>query len=114
MTGVSGSDDGVVGAVLRLADLAGKIEQVDSSATRRIGELARDWAAARDQLDDLCGVAGALAGRADEIDEHVAEIGGLLARMAGQISDLTAPADEADGGRGLPGEPGAAVVEARR
>ena len=66
MTGPSGSgDDGTVAAVLRLADLAGKIERVDSAATRRTDELARDCAAAQDQVDVLCGVLAALTGRAE-------------------------------------------------
>ena len=90
-------DDGTVAAVLRLADLAGKIERVENAVTRRIDELARDCAAAQEQVDGLCGALGALTGRADEIEQRLAEVSALLGRMSGQISALTTPPGEADG-----------------
>lgn len=98
MTGQDQSrDDGTVAAVLRLADLAGKIERVDNAATRRIDELARDCAAAREQVTGLRGALGALTGRAEDIEEHLAEVSALLGRMSGQISALaTGPTGAGD------------------
>ncbi len=90
-------DDGTVAAVLRLADLAGKIERVESAVTRRVDELARDCAAAQEQVDGLCGTLGALTGRAEEIEQRLAEVSALLGRMSGQISALTTPPGETDG-----------------
>ncbi len=80
-------DDGLVAAVLRLADLAGKIERVDGAATRRIAHLARELAAAQDQL-------GALSGRAGEIEQRLTEVGALLSRLSGQIGALVSPSGE--------------------
>lgn len=82
--------------MLRLADLAGKIERVEGAATRRIDELARDCAAAQDQVDALCGLLAALTGRADEIEQHLSEVNTLLGRMSGQISALIAPPGEGE------------------
>ncbi len=97
MTGRGESrDDGAVAAVLRLADLAGKIEQVDSGAGRRFDRVARDCASAQQQVDGLCGAVGALTGRAEDIEERLAEVSALLGRMSGQLSALTAPPAEAD------------------
>jgi len=89
-------DDGTVAAVLRLADLAGKIERVDGDASRRIDELARDCASAQQQVEGLCGAVGALTGRAEDIEQRITDISVLLGRMSGQISVLTAPPAEAD------------------
>jgi len=101
MNGLSGSgDDGTVAAVLRLADLAGKIEQVEGAASRRFDELARDCAAAHDQVSGLTTVLGGLTGRVDEIDGQLAEVTGLLDRMSGQISTLTESDRGADDQRG--------------
>ena len=97
MTGHNGSgDDGAVAAVLRLADLAGKIERVDNTAARRIDDLARDCAAAQDQLDAIYGSISTLRGRADEIDGRLTEVGSLLGRMSAQISALIPAPGEAD------------------
>ncbi len=97
MTGHNGSgDDGAVAAVLRLADLAGKIERVDNTAARRIDDLARDCAAAQDQLDAIYGSISTLSGRADEIDGRLTEVGSLLGRMSAQISALIPAPGEAD------------------
>jgi hypothetical protein len=92
----SGGDDGTVAAVLRLADLAGQIERVEGVAARRIDELARDCAAAQEQVGAVGGLVAALAGRADEIEAHLAEVSALLGRMSGQISALVAPAGEGE------------------
>ena len=95
--GVSGQgsagDEGTVAAVLRLADLAGQIERVDSAARSRIDELARDCAEARDRFEALCGSLGELAGRADETEERLAEVSVLLGRMASEISALMPSGD---------------------
>ena len=91
MTSSNGSpDDGTVAAVLRLADLAAKAERADA----RIDELARDCTAAIDQVADMRGTLGTLAGRADQIENRLAEVSGLLSRMSAQITALTEqPAD---------------------
>jgi hypothetical protein len=102
-------DVGAVAAVLRLADLAGQIERVDGAARSRIDELARDCAEARERFDALCGSVGDLAGRADEVEERLAEVSVLLGRMAGEISALmpsgNVGADEPAGYRVHPGAP---------
>jgi hypothetical protein len=87
-------DDGAVAAVLRLADLAGKIERVDSGTARRIDDLARDCAVAQDQLDAVYGAVSTLSGRADEIEDRLTEVGTLLGRMSAQISALIPAPDE--------------------
>jgi len=97
MTGHGESrDDGTVAAVLRLADLVGKIERVDSEARRRIDELTHDCASARQQVDGLSGAVGVLTGRAEDIEQRLTEVSALLGRMSGQLSALTAPPAEAD------------------
>jgi hypothetical protein len=86
--------DGTVAAVLRLADLAGKIEHVDGAATRRAEELARDCAAVREQVTGLSEALGTLGGRADHAEQSLAKITELLGRMAAQITALgEQPAD---------------------
>ncbi|HET9894612.1 MAG TPA: hypothetical protein VFQ44_06725 [Streptosporangiaceae bacterium] len=99
---MSGQDqpggESTVAAVLRLADLAGQIERVDNAASRRIDDLARDCVAAQDQLDAVCGLLEGLAGRADEAEERLAEVSGLLGRMSAQINALFAPDDAAGQG----------------
>ena len=97
MTGHHGSgDDGTVAAVLRLADLAGKIEHVDNAAKRRIDDLARDCAAVQDQLDALYGSISTLTARADEIDGRLTEVGELLGRAVGQMNALVPVPGEAE------------------
>jgi len=91
--------DDTVAAVLRLTDLAAKVERVENASTRRIDELARDCAAAGEQLAELRSARGTLTGRADEIEQRLAEVGALLGRMSGQIDALTAPADGPAGER---------------
>jgi hypothetical protein len=91
MTSSNGSgDDGTVAAVLRLADLAAKVERTDA----RIDQLARDCTAAIDQIAGLRGTLGTLAGRADQIENRLADVSSLLSRMSAQITALTEqPAD---------------------
>lgn len=85
VTGHGGSgDDGTVAAVLRLADLAGQIELVEGAATRRMDELARDCAAAQEQVDAFCGLLAALTGRADEIEQHLGEASPFSAACRGR------------------------------
>ena len=97
-----GPADGVMAAaVLKLADLAARVERVEQSAGQRIGELAVSCAEALAQVASLREEAGTLGGRADGIEARLAEAGALLARMSGQIDHLTAAQDE-------PGGPGAA------
>jgi hypothetical protein len=90
-------EEGAVAAVLRLTDLAGKIERVDSDVTRRIDALARDCAATQEQVDRLSGVLGALTGQADDIKQRLTEVTALLGSMSAQISALAAPSGEMDG-----------------
>jgi hypothetical protein len=98
MTTQNGSaDDGTAAAVLRLADLAGKIERTETTAARRIDELARDCTAAQDRLDALDHTISTLTGRADDIEQHVADVSTLLARMSTQITALTTPPSDGDG-----------------
>ncbi len=92
MTSSNGSvDDGTVAAVLRLAELAAKVERADA----RTGELARDCAAATGQVADL---RGTLAGRAGQTESRLAEVSGLLSRITAQITALSAQPGEPDGG----------------
>jgi hypothetical protein len=98
VTGQAHSDkDGTVAAVLRLADLAGKIERVDSDVTRRTDELTQDCAATQEQVDRLRGLLGTLTGQAEDIEQRLADMTALLSRMSSQISMLAAPAGETDG-----------------
>ena len=82
-------DDGTVAAVLRLADLAARIERADA----RIGELARDRAAADERIAELRDALAALAGRAGQADRQLAELAGLLGRLT---DAMTAPAGGPD------------------
>lgn len=55
-------DSGLVAAVLKLTDLAARVEQVEQSAARRIEDLARDCAQALAQVAGLREQAGPSAG----------------------------------------------------
>ena len=91
----SGSPDGVMAAaVLKLTDLAARVEQVEQSAEQRIGELAASCAEALTQVASLREEAGTLGGRSDGIEAKLAEVGALLARMSDQIDGLTTAQDE--------------------
>ena len=89
-------------AVLKLTDLAARVEQVEQSAAQRIGELAASCEQALAQVASLREEAGTLGGRADGIEQRLAEVGALLARMSDQIDGLTLTAQEE------PGQPAAA------
>jgi hypothetical protein len=93
-------DGGVVAAVLKLTDLAARVEQVEQSAARRIEELAADCAQALAQVAGLREEAGTLGGRADGIERKLAEVGALLSRMSAQIDGLTAAQEPQDGPAG--------------
>jgi len=88
---VQSRDEGTVAAVLRLVDLAGKIERVETTVTARVGDLARDCAAAQEQIDGLNEALGGLGSRAEDIERRLGEVSDLLGRMSGQISALAAP-----------------------
>ncbi len=81
---MSGADtprgDGTVAAVLRLTDLAARVEG-----------LGRDCAAAVEQIAGLREEFGTLGSRADRIEQRLDEVNDLLGRMAEQITAL-APA----------------------
>ncbi len=96
-----GPDEGVVAAVLKLTDLAARVERVEQSAAQRIEELAASCAEALAQVASLREEAGSLGGRADGIEHKLAEVSALLARMSAQIDDLTATPESDD-------QPGAA------
>lgn len=102
MTGQDGSrDDSTIAAVMRLTDLAAKVERVEHTSTRRLDELARDCAAAMQQVTGLREELGTFGGRADGIEQRLAEVSTLLEHMSGQIEALTAPAaKEQDSGTG--------------
>jgi hypothetical protein len=89
-------DSGVVAAVLKLTDLAARVERVEQSAAQRIGELAASCAEALAQVASLREEAGTLGGRADGIERKLAEVSALLARMSAQIDGLTAARDPED------------------
>jgi len=90
-----GPPDGVIAAaVLKLTDLAARVEQVEQSAGHRIGELAASCAEALAQVAALREEAGTLGGRADGIEQRLAEVGVLLARMSDQIDGLCVSAQE--------------------
>ena len=97
-------DSGMVAAVLKLTDLAARVERVEHSAAQQIGELAASCAEALAQVASLRKEAGTLGGRADGIEHKLAEVSALLARMSAQIDELTA-APEPDN------QPGAAYRE---
>jgi hypothetical protein len=98
MTGVSGQDQapdaGMVAAVLKLTDLAARVERVEHSAAQRIEELAASCAEALTQVAGLREEAGTLGGRADGIEHKLADVSALLARMSAQIEGLTAAAQD--------------------
>jgi hypothetical protein len=96
VTSPARGEEGTVAAVLRLADLAGKIERVDSGLSRRIDELTSDHAASQDQVSELASGVGSLAGQAEDIDERLTEVTDLLALMATRITALAAAPSEAD------------------
>jgi hypothetical protein len=90
-------DGGMVAAVLKLTDLAARVERVEQSAAQRIGELAASCERALAQVASLREEAGTLGGRADGIDSKLAEVSALLARMSAQIDGLTVtPGDVQD------------------
>ena len=92
-------DGAMAAAVLKLTDLAARVEQVEQSAAQRISELAASCDQALAQVASLREEAGTLGGRADGIEARLAEAGALLARMSGQIDHLTAAQDEPGGPR---------------
>jgi hypothetical protein len=91
------ADGGLVAAVLKLTDLAARVERVEQSAAQRIGELAASCELALAQVASLREEAGTLGGRADGIEAKLAEVSALLARMSAQIDDLTATPGTPDG-----------------
>jgi hypothetical protein len=62
-----------------------RVERTDA----RLGGLARDCAAAIGQVTGLHRTLGTLTGRADQIENRLAEVSGLLGRMSAQITALT-------------------------
>jgi hypothetical protein len=98
----STADGGMVTAVLKLTDLAARVERVEQSAARRIEELAADCAKALAQVASLREEAGTLGGRADGIEHKLGEVSALLSRMSAQIDDLTKTAADPS-----PGDPAA-------
>jgi hypothetical protein len=105
---VGGTPDAVIAAVLKLTDLAARVEQVRQSAEQRTGELAASCEQALAQVAALREEAGTLGGRADGIEARLAETGALLARMSGQIDALTAAGQDGpgQGGAGYRVHPG--------
>jgi hypothetical protein len=93
----STTDGSMVTAVLKLTDLAARVERVEQSAARRIEELAADCAKALAQVASLREEAGTLGGRADGIEHKLAEVSALLSRMSAQIDDLTKTASPSPG-----------------
>jgi hypothetical protein len=59
------------------------------SAVVRLTGMAAELEHAREQIAGLQRELGTLGGRADGIEERLAEVGGLLERMSGQITALT-------------------------
>src|SRR5262249_17153469 len=97
----NGPPDGVMAAaVLKLTDLAARVEQVEQSAGRRRGDLAARGRQALAQVGSVREEAGRIGGRADGIEARLAEAGALLARMSGQIDHLTAAVPDEPGGPG--------------
>jgi hypothetical protein len=90
----AGHEDSVVAAVLKLTDLAARVERVEQSAAQRAGELAASCAEALAQIARVREEAGTLGGRADGIETRLADVGALLTRMSGQIDALTAAAQD--------------------
>ncbi|MFI5068277.1 MAG: hypothetical protein ACHP9Z_30450, partial [Streptosporangiales bacterium] len=86
--------DGTVAAVLRLTELAARIEQVNGDSTRRIDDLARDCATALQQVTGLRDELGSLGGRAEGIEQRLAEVGDLLGHMSSQIAAFTAAGEQ--------------------
>lgn len=98
MTGPNGSqEEGTVAAVLRLTDLAAKVERVEHTSARRLDELARDCATAMQQVTGLREELGSLGGRADGIEQRLADVSALLEHMSGQIDALTTPDQKSRG-----------------
>jgi hypothetical protein len=93
----STADGGMVAAVLKLTDLAARVERVEQSAARRIEELAADCAKALAQVGGLREEAGTLGDRADGIEHKLGEVSALLSRMSAQIDDLTKAAGPSHG-----------------
>ena len=67
----------MVAAVLKLTDLAARVERVEHSAAQRIGELAASCAEALAQVASLREEAGTLGGRADGIEHKLVEVSAL-------------------------------------
>jgi hypothetical protein len=101
VTGPEPPSEDLVAAVLRLADLAAKVERAEASA-RRLDAVARDCAEALAQIAQLRRDLGSVGGRADAIEQRLADIGGVLGRMAEQITGL---AGDGDGGQPDRAEP---------
>jgi hypothetical protein len=59
------------------------------SAVLRLTGMAAELEHAREQIAGLQRELGTLGGRADGIEERLAEVGGVLERMSGQIAGLT-------------------------
>jgi hypothetical protein len=91
--------DAAAAVVLRLVDLATEVERIENDAARRVGELARDGAATMEQVTALGDAVRALAGRADQVEQRLADITALLDRLAGQVGAPGVPPDDphADG-----------------
>jgi hypothetical protein len=92
-------DQDTVAAVMRLTELAARVEQVEQAGTRRLDELARDCATAMQQVSGLRDELSTFGGRADGIEQRLEDVSALLEHMSGQISALTT-AEEKDTGAG--------------
>ena len=90
-------DGAMAAAVVRLADLAARVETLEQEAGQRVGELAASCDQALAQVAALRGETGTLGGRADGLEARLAEAGALLARMSDQIGALTAAAQDEPG-----------------
>ena len=98
MTGPNGSqEEGTVAAVLRLTDLAAQVERVEHTSARRLDELARDCAAAMQQVTGLREELGSLGSRADGIEQRLTDVSALLEHMSGQIDALATPDGKSQG-----------------
>ena len=90
----TGPENSAVAAVLKLTDLAARVERVEQSSARRIEELAASCSEALTQVARVREEAGTLGGRADGIETRLAEVGALLTRMSDQIDALTTTAQD--------------------
>ncbi len=81
------ADNGLV-AGLELTDLAARIDRAEQSADRQITALAADCADALAQVAELRAEAETLGRRADRLEQQVAEVSALLARISAQPDDL--------------------------